>query len=47
MSKSDEDRKKKEKKEKGWLEAYVFSVLQKSIEAAAKAALNDLFKEWG
>ncbi len=41
------ERKKKEKKQKDWLETYIFSIMQKSIEAAAKAALDDLFKEWG
>jgi len=46
-SKSEAERKKKEKKQKDWLETYIFSLLQKSIEAAAKAALDDLFKGWG
>ena len=46
-AKSEEERKKKEKKQQDWFEAYVLSVMEKSIETALKAALNDLFKEWG
>ena len=45
-SKHDAERKKKEKKQKDWLEAYIFSVLQKSMEAALNKAVNDLFKDW-
>ena len=46
MSTRDEDKKKKEKKQKDWLEAYIISILQKSLEAAMKETLNDLFKDF-
>ena len=45
-AKEKERKKKKEKQQKDWIETYIFSVMQKSIEAAAKAALDDLFKDW-
>ena len=47
MRNNRDQKKKKEKKQKDSLEAYIVSIMQKSIEAAAKAALDDLFKEWG
>lgn len=45
-SKRDSDRKKKEKKQKDWIEAYIFSVLEKSIYKAGMAALNDIFRDF-
>ncbi len=44
--KRDNERKKKEKKQKDWLEAYIFSILEKSIYKAGMAALDDLFRDW-
>ena len=46
-TKKEDERKKKEQRQKNWLETYIFQLLQKSIEAAARAALDDLFKGWG
>ena len=46
MSKQEDERKKKEKKQQGWLEAYIISVLQKSMEATLDKAVNNLFKDW-
>ena len=46
MSTRDEERKKKEKKQKDWLEAYIISILQKSLEAAMGEAMEDIFASW-
>ncbi len=43
---TDKEKKKKEKKQKDWLEAYIISVLQKSMEATLDKAVNNLFKDW-
>ena len=46
MSTRDEDKKKKEKKQKDWMEAYILSILQKSLEAAMREAMEDIFASW-
>ena len=46
MSKRDEDRKKKEKKQTDWLTAKIVAIMEKSMKAALKAAMDDLFKDW-
>ena len=46
MSKRDEDRKKKEKKQQNWLEAQIMAILQKSLKTALDQAMDDLFKGW-
>ena len=46
MSKRDEDRKKKEKKQTDWLTAQIMAIMEKSMKAALKAAMDDLFKDW-
>ena len=43
---TDKEKKKKEKKQKDWLEVYIISVLQKSMEATLDKAVNNLFKDW-
>ena len=43
---TDKEKKKKEKKQKDWIEAYIISVLQKSMEATLDKAVNNLFKDW-
>lgn len=44
MKKKDDERKKK--KEQDWFEAYVITFMTKCINTAARAALDDLFKNW-
>ena len=46
MSKRDEDRKKREKKQQNWLEAQIMAILQKSLKTALDQAMDDLFKGW-
>ena len=46
MSDREAERKKKEKKQKDWMEAYIISILQKSLEAAMREAMEDIFKGW-
>ena len=46
MSKREEDRKKKEKKQTDWLTAQIVAIMEKSIKAALKAAMDDLLKDW-
>ena len=43
---SQEDRKKKEKKDKSWLEAQIMAILQKSLKTALDEAMEDVFKGW-
>ena len=43
---SRENRKKKEKKKKDWLEAQIMAILEKSLRAALDEAMNDLLKDW-
>ena len=42
----EEKRKKKEKQQEDWLEAFVISVMQKSMKQALDAAMDELFREW-
>ncbi len=44
MTKEKKERKKK--RQRDWLEMYVFSIMEKSIYEAGMAALNDLFRDW-
>ena len=46
MTEKEKERKKKEKKQQDGIEAYIISVMQKSMEKALDAAVNDLFKEY-
>ena len=43
---SQEDRKKKDKKKKDWLEAEIMAILQKSLKTALDEAMEDIFKGW-
>ena len=43
---SQEDRKKKDKKKKDWLEAEIMAILQKSLKTALDEAMDDIFKGW-
>ena len=45
-SKRDAERKKKEKKQKDWLENYIFSIMEKSVYKAGQAAIDELLKDW-
>ena len=45
MSQRREDDKKKKKKQ-SQLEAFIFSVMEKSMKAALDAAMKDLLKDW-
>ena len=44
MSRYDEDKKKKKKKQEGILEAQIMAIMQKSLEAAMRQVIDDLFK---
>lgn len=47
MSDRDKDKKKKKKKkDNDWLEKEIFMFMQKSIEQAANAALDEVFKDF-
>ena len=46
MSKREEEKKKKEKKQTDWLTAQIVAIMEKSMKAALKAAVDDLLKEW-
>ena len=46
MTDREAERKKKEKKQKDWLEAYIISILQKSLEAAMREAMEYVFSGW-
>lgn len=43
---SQEDRKKKEKKKKDWLEAQIMAILEKSLRAVLDEAMEDVMKSW-
>ena len=45
MSQRKEDDKKK-KKQQSQLEAFIFSMIEKSMKAAMDAAMKDIFKGW-
>lgn len=46
MSTRDEERKKKEKKQKAWLEQQIMMIMQKSLKAALDKAVDDLLKDF-
>ena len=46
MSQRKEDDKKKKKKQQSQLEAFIFSMMEKSMKAALDAAMKDLLKDW-
>lgn len=46
MSKRDDERKKKEKKQTDWLTAQVMAILEKSMKTALDTALNEILKDW-
>ena len=45
MSKREDDKKRK-KKQQSQMEAFIFSMMEKSMKAALDAAMKDLFKDW-
>ena len=45
MSKREDDKKRK-KKQQSQMEAFIFSMMEKSMTAALDAAMKDLFKDW-
>ena len=46
MTRDEEKRKKKKKQQETWLEQQVIAILNKSLQAALKQAMDDLFKDW-
>ncbi len=46
MSKRDDERKKKEKKQTDWLTAQIMAILEKSMKTALDTALNEILKDW-
>ena len=46
MSKRDDERKKKEKKQMDWLTAQIMAILEKSMKTALDTALNEILKDW-
>ncbi len=46
MSKRDEDRKKREKKQQDWLLAQITAMMEKAMKAALREAMDDLFRDW-
>lgn len=46
MSRKDDEKKKKEKKQQDWLTAQIVAIMEKSMKAALKAAMDDLFKDF-
>ena len=46
MSKRDDGRKKKEKKQTDWLTAQIMAILEKSMKTALDTALNESLKDW-
>lgn len=46
MSRRDEDRKKKEKKQQDWLMAQITSMMEKALKEAWRQVENDLFKDF-
>lgn len=43
---NEEKRKKRKKQQEDWLEAFIISVMQKSMKQALDAAMDELFKDW-
>ena len=46
MSKRDDERKKKEKKQTDWLTAQIMAILEKSMKTALYTALNEILQDW-
>ena len=46
MSKRDDERKKKEKKQTDWLTAQIVALMEKSMKSALDVALKEILKEW-
>ena len=46
MARESDDKKKKKKKDQSALEAEMFAFMQKCLDAALRAALNDVFKDF-
>lgn len=46
MSRRDDERKKKEKKQTDWLTAQIMAILEKSMKTALDTALNEILKDW-
>ena len=46
MSKRDDERKKKEKKQTDWLTAQIVAIMEKSMKTALDTALNEILKDW-
>ena len=46
MSKRDDERKKKEKKQTDWLTAQIMAILEKSMKTALDTAMNEILKDW-
>ena len=46
MSKRDDERKKKEKKQTDWRTAQIMAILEKSMKTALDTALNEILKDW-
>lgn len=44
MSRKTNDKRERDKKRKSQLEAMIFQIMEKSLKAALKAALDDVFK---
>ena len=46
MSQRKDDDKKRKKKQQSQMEAFIFSMMEKSMKAALDAAMNDIFQGW-
>ena len=46
MSQRKDDDKKRKKKQQSQMEAFIFSMMEKSMKAALDAAMKDIFKGW-
>ena len=46
MSKREEEEKKRKKKQQAMMDAFVMQMLEKSMKAAMKTVMNDLFKDF-
>ena len=43
---SDKEKERKKKKQEDWLMAQITAVLEKSLKAAMKQAMDDVFRDW-
>ena len=46
MSRKSDEKKKKEKQQQDWLTAQIVAIMEKSMKAALKAAMDDLLKDF-